>query len=119
MGDRGLPASHSWLESHLLAAGEAALRAAPRLMAVERRGGREQGGSDPIDALAVACIALRKPGLPVARLDGRVSAKRAPLMPQGQPIWRCTSSALDGPGSAAAICGPGIDGSMMPSSSHS
>ena len=32
-----------------------------------------------------------------------------------QPMWRCTSSALVGPGSAAATHGPGIDGSMMPS----
>jgi transposase len=39
-------------------------------MAGERRGGRERGKSDPIDALAVARAALREPGLPVARLDG-------------------------------------------------
>lgn len=39
-------------------------------MAGERRGGREQGKSDPIDALAVARAALREPDLPVARLDG-------------------------------------------------
>ena len=58
------------LESDLLAAGEAVLRVPPRLMAAERRGGREQGKSDPIDALAVARVALREPGLPVARLDG-------------------------------------------------
>jgi mannose-6-phosphate isomerase-like protein (cupin superfamily) len=36
----------------------------------------------------------------------------------GQPMWRCTSASLDGPGSAEAIHGPGIDGSMMPSSSQ-
>jgi len=36
----------------------------------------------------------------------------------GQPMWRWTLVALDGPGSAAAIHGPGIDGSMMPSSSQ-
>jgi transposase len=58
------------LESDLLAAGEAVLRVPPRLMAAERRGGREQGKSDPIDALAVARVALREPGLPIARLDG-------------------------------------------------
>ena len=58
------------LESGLLAAGEAVLRVPPRLMAAERRGGREQGKSDPIDALAVARVALREPDLPVARLDG-------------------------------------------------
>jgi transposase len=58
------------LESDLLAAGEPVLRVPPRLMASERRGGREQGKSDPIDALAVARVALREPGLPVAQLDG-------------------------------------------------
>ena len=35
-----------------------------------------------------------------------------------QPMCLCTSSTLDGPGSASPIHGPGIDGSMMPSSSH-
>jgi hypothetical protein len=40
------------------------------LMAGERRGGRERGKSDPIDALAVARAALREPDLPVAQLDG-------------------------------------------------
>ena len=58
------------LESDLLAAGEAVVRVPTRLMAGERRGGREQGKSDPIDALAVARAALREPGLPVAQLDG-------------------------------------------------
>lgn len=58
------------LESDLLAAGEAVVRVPTRLMAGERRGGREQGKSDPIDALAVARAALREPDLPVAKLDG-------------------------------------------------
>jgi transposase len=40
------------------------------LMAAARRGGREKGKSDPIDALAVAHAALREPDLPTARLDG-------------------------------------------------
>ena len=35
-----------------------------------------------------------------------------------QPMVRCTFSALDGPSSTAAIQGPGIDGSMTPSSSQ-
>ena len=39
-------------------------------MAGERRGSRERGKSDPIDALAVARAALRELDLPVARLDG-------------------------------------------------
>jgi transposase len=58
------------LESDLLAGGEAVLRVSTRLMAAERRGDRETGKSDPIDALAVARAALREPNLPVARLDG-------------------------------------------------
>ena len=42
-------------------------------MAGERRGGRERGKSDPIDALAIARLALREDaGLPAARLDEQV-----------------------------------------------
>ena len=58
------------LERDLLAAGETVVRVPPKLMAGERRGGREPGKSDPIDALATARVALREPNLPVARLDG-------------------------------------------------
>lgn len=58
------------LESDLLAAGERLVRVPPQLMAAERRGGRERGKSDPIDALAVARAALREPDLAVAELDG-------------------------------------------------
>src|SRR5580693_3418985 len=58
------------LEGDLLAAGFAVVRVHTRLMAAERRGGRERGKSDPIDALAVARAALREPDLPTARLDG-------------------------------------------------
>jgi transposase len=58
------------LEADLLAAGEAVVRVPAHLAAGERRGGREPGKSDPIDALAVARAALREPDLPVARLDG-------------------------------------------------
>lgn len=58
------------LESDLLRAGEAVMRVPPRLMAGERRGAREVGKSDPIDAMSVARAALREPDLPVARLDG-------------------------------------------------
>ena len=64
------------LESDLLAAGEAVVRVPTRLMAGARRGGRERGKSDPIDALAVARAALREPGLPVARLDGEARELR-------------------------------------------
>jgi len=58
------------LEGDLLAAGFAVVRVHTRLMAADRRGGRQPGKSDPIDALAVARAALREPDLPVARLDG-------------------------------------------------
>jgi transposase len=54
----------------LLAAGEQVVFVPPRLMAGERRGGRERGKSDPIDALAIARLALREDQqLPVACLD--------------------------------------------------
>jgi transposase len=58
------------LEADLLRAGERVLRVPPKLMAGARRGGRQPGKSDPIDALAVARAALREPDLPVACLDG-------------------------------------------------
>jgi transposase len=54
----------------LLAAGEKVIAVPPKLMAGERRGGREHGKSDPIDALAIARLALREAdNLPVAMLD--------------------------------------------------
>jgi transposase len=54
----------------LLAAGESVVFVPPKLMAGERRGGRERGKSDPIDALAIARLALREDrDLPTARLD--------------------------------------------------
>ncbi|MBV9173916.1 MAG: IS110 family transposase [Chloroflexi bacterium] len=58
------------LESDLLRAGERVLRVPPDLMAGARQSGRVAGKSDPIDALAVARVALREPDLPVACLDG-------------------------------------------------
>ena len=66
------------LEGDLLRAGQRVLRVPPRLMAEARRTGREQGKSDPIDAVAVARAALREPGLPVAQLDGE--ARRVRLL---------------------------------------
>jgi len=57
-------------EADLVAAGELVVRVPTRLMAGERRSGRERGKSDPIDALAVARAALREPDLPAARLEG-------------------------------------------------
>ena len=80
---RGLGAERVWaledcrhvsgsFERFLLAHGERVVRVATRLMAGERRGGRERGKSDRIDALAVARAALREgvDRLPVAQLAG-------------------------------------------------
>ncbi len=58
------------LSADLLRAGETVAWVPTRLMAGARRHGREQGKSDPIDALAVARAALANPGLPVATLEG-------------------------------------------------
>jgi transposase len=58
------------LERFLLRSGEQVVRVPPKLMAGARRGARERGKSDAIDALAVARAFLREPELPVARLDG-------------------------------------------------
>src|SRR3990172_7565064 len=48
----------------LLAAGETVLDVAPALTASERRSGRKAGKDDRGDAVAVARIAMREPGLP-------------------------------------------------------
>lgn len=58
------------LEADLLRAGERVVRVPPKLMTGARRGGRQRGKSDPINALAVARAALREPDLPVAQLEG-------------------------------------------------
>lgn len=58
------------LEADLVRAGERVVRVPPKLMAGARRGGRQPGKSDPIDALAVARAALREADLPVATLAG-------------------------------------------------
>jgi transposase len=59
-------------ERFLLGSGERVVRVATRLMAGERRGGRDRGKSDRIDAIAVARAALREgvERLPVAELAG-------------------------------------------------
>jgi transposase len=57
-------------EADLLMAGHAVVRVHTRLMAGARRSARERGKSDPIDAEAVARVALREPDLPRACLDG-------------------------------------------------
>lgn len=58
------------LERDLLSAGQRIVRVSTRLMAGARRGARQPGKSDPIDAQAVAMAALRHPDLPAAALDG-------------------------------------------------
>lgn len=58
------------LESDLLEAGHRVVRVHTRLMAGMRRSGREPGKSDPIDAEAVARVALREDELPTAELPG-------------------------------------------------
>jgi transposase len=93
VGDRGFAAALDWarsldaervwaledcrhvsgsFERFLLVHGERVVRVATRLMAGERRGARERGKSDRIDALAVARAALREGfgRLPVAELAG-------------------------------------------------
>src|ERR1700730_11116731 len=80
---RGVDAARVWaiedcrhvsgkLERFLLARGERVVRVPPKLMAGRRRGLREAGKSDPIDALSVARAALEEGGdtLPLARLEG-------------------------------------------------
>jgi transposase len=59
-------------ERFLLVSGERVVRVATRLMAGERRGGRDRGKSDLIDAIAVGRAALREgvDRLPVAQLAG-------------------------------------------------
>lgn len=59
-------------ERFLIARGERVLRVPTRLMADARRGARQRGKSDSIDALAVARAALREGlgSLPAAHLDG-------------------------------------------------
>jgi transposase len=60
------------LERFLLARGERVVRVPPKLMAGRRRGSRQAGKSDPIDALAVARAALEEgiETLPSAVLAG-------------------------------------------------
>jgi transposase len=80
---RGLGAERVWaledcrhvsgsFERFLLVHGERVVRVATRLMAGARRGGRERGKSDLIDAIAVARAALREgvERLPLAELAG-------------------------------------------------
>jgi transposase len=80
---RSLPGDHVWViedcrhvsgpfERFLIEHGETVVRLPPRLMADARRGVRERGKSEPIDALAVARAAMREglATLPAGRLPG-------------------------------------------------
>ncbi len=60
------------VERDLLAVGEELVRVPPKQMAPERRTGRERGKSDPIDALAVARVAVRETGLSRPRADEEI-----------------------------------------------
>jgi transposase len=57
-------------ERFLLRRGEQVVRVPPKLMGQARKGERDFGKSDAIDALAVARAALKHPDLPIARLAG-------------------------------------------------
>jgi transposase len=59
------------LENALISAGECVIRVAPKLMGVSRRGEREPGKSDQIDAMAIARAVLREgiERFPAAFLD--------------------------------------------------
>jgi transposase len=80
---RGLAEERAWaledcrhvsgsFERFLIARGERVVRVPPRLMAASRRGGRQRGKSDQIDARAIARAALREglDSLPSAQLAG-------------------------------------------------
>src|SRR5918996_4472483 len=80
---RGLDGERAWaledcrhvsggLERFLIARGERVLRIPTHLSATARRSSRQRGKSDPIDALAVARVALQEglESFPVAHLDG-------------------------------------------------
>jgi transposase len=60
------------LERFLIDHGERVVRLAPQLMAAARRGVRQRGKSDPVDALAIARAALHEgvENLPAAQLAG-------------------------------------------------
>jgi transposase len=60
------------LERDLLGACEDLVRVPPKMMAPERRTGRERGKSDPIDALAIARVAVRESKLSRPRADEEI-----------------------------------------------
>jgi transposase len=88
------------LEQALVAAGERVVRVPPHLMGESRRGEREPGKSDGIDALAVARAVLRHglerfPGcVPGRARDGDPAARRPPRGPGGRTHARAEPAAL-------------------------
>src|SRR5438034_5571723 len=85
------------LERDLLVAGEQVLQVSPKLMGTSRRSGRQLGKSDPIDAMAVARVALREPNLPVARLEGKSRELKLLVDHPGRPGWRANSNSKPPP----------------------
>jgi len=81
---RGLDSERVWaledcrhvsgsFERFLVESGERVVRVPPKLMGASRKAERARGKSDPIDAVAIACAALREgpESLPAAHLDQR------------------------------------------------
>jgi len=101
LGGQRRPARGGGLVRELLGAGEQVVFVPPRLTAGTRRGGRERGKSDPIDALAVTQAALREEGqLPPVRLHGPVPGGAAAVGSPRGPGRRANPgdqpAALDG-----------------------
>lgn len=78
------------LERVLLEAGELVVRVPPKMMASSRKSLRTFSKSDAIDALAVAQAAVRKPGLPPARLPGPEREIRLVIDHRDDLIGECT-----------------------------
>ena len=70
----------------LLAAGERVVFVPPRLMAGARRGGRERGKSDPIDAPAMSCAPSSGPTHRPRRPCATACAGQSRLPPSVSPV---------------------------------
>jgi transposase len=95
------------LEQALLAAGERVVRVAPRLTGLSRRADRRAGKSDPIDALAVARVAVREgpERLPGAFLDEETMEIRL-LADHREDLVAELAPARPLPGAGGAAAGP-------------
>lgn len=71
VGHRGLPAVHPSPRAHTVGVRRASGQGLSEAHGTWPWAGRQRGKSDPIDALAVARVALREPDLPRAHLDGQ------------------------------------------------